>query len=673
MSKLTEDQINAIVELLKEGKPLPDDYKHLLFERKQEYELVYGGKEREQDILAGTMVAPLQTVKTFGDIKDDDDWRNMLIFGDNLQVLQAFIKDEKLREKIKRYGGMKLIYIDPPFATRQEFKGSQGQKAYQDKIVGAQFLEFLRKRLILLRELLADDGNILVHLDERRVHYIKLAMDEVFGESNYVNEIIWHKGREGGASRLHSPGSAMPTEYQNILLYAKRREMRFWNPPLGPYKESTLQSIRKDEKGWFYKRGRMGRTPAEWELEAGVALKTYVSNDPSESKEKVIRRLTSSSARYVTIGDVWNNQLIKQSKVTGFPTEKPEDLLEIIIEAGSNPGDIVLDCFAGSGTAGAVAEKLGRRWIMIDSSKLAIYTMQKRLLNLKKETGNKGKPLKPKPFVFYQAGLYDYKKITELPWEEYQRFALQLFQCRDEKHSISGVELDGYLERDNVLVFNWKKNGGVVMDRDFIKDLHRILGDKITKRFFIIAPAASVTFLEDYTEHDQVKYYILRIPYSIIEEIHRKGFVSIKQPKDEQDVNDVVEAVGFDFIYPPEVECVYYLENAKGQLELGHDGKEAVIKIKKFTSTVISRRPHEYENLETLSMVMLDYDHDGKVFDMDEYFFAEELRKNNYEIRFSTSKAKDKIMIVYMDIFGNEKREIKALSDFEVREGSYAR
>jgi site-specific DNA-methyltransferase (adenine-specific)/adenine-specific DNA-methyltransferase len=667
VSKLTEDQIHTIIELLKEGRPLPDDYKHLLFEGRQEYELVYGGKERREDILAETMMAPLQTVKVFGEFKDSDEWHNMLIFGDNLQVLQTLRKDEHLKETIRRNGGVKLIYIDPPFATRREFRGSQGQKAYQDKIIGAKFLEFLRKRLVFLRELLADTGNILVHLDERRVHYIKLAMDEIFGESNYVNEIIWHKGREGGASRVHSPGSAMPTEYQNILLYAKRRDMRFWNPPLGPYKESTLQSIKRDSKGWFYKRGRMGRTPAQWELEAGMALKTYISDDPSETKEEVIRRLTSPIAKYVTVGDVWNNQLIKQSTVANYPTEKPEDLLKVIIEAGSNPGDIILDCFAGSGTALAVAEKLGRRWIGIDSSKLAIYTMQKRLLNLRGEIDNKGKPLKPKPFVLYQAGLYDYKKVTELPWGEYRRFALQLFQCRDEKHSISGVDLDGYLGRDNVLVFNWKKNGGVVMDRGFIEDLHSILADKITGRFFIIAPAASATFLEDYIQRGESKYYILRIPYSIIEEIHKKGFTSIKQPKDEQDVNDVVEAVGFDFVYPPEVECEYYVEVAKGQFKAGREGKEAVIKIKKFTSTVISRKPVEYENLETLSMVMLDYDHDGRVFDMDEYFFAEDIRKNDYVIRFNTSKAKDKIMITYMDIFGNEKREIKTLDDFEER------
>jgi len=412
MERLSQSEIEFITQNLKDGKPLPDSYRYVIpFETKKEYELTYADKEREEDILADTFAVPLQPIKTFG--TNGNGWTNKLIFGDNLQVLKTLTNDPEVKGKVR------LIYIDPPFATRQEFRGSQDQKAYQDKIAGAEVLEFLRKRLVLLMELLSEDGNFIVHLDNRRVHYVKLMMDEILGETNFVNEIVWHKGREGGASRRHSPYSAMPTEYQNVLIYAKRRGQRLWNAPLGPYKESTLQSIRKDTRGWFYRRGRMGRTPAPWEIEASVALKSYISENPKETKEEVIRRLTSLGAKYVTIGDIWNNELIKQSTVTNYPTEKPEDLLHIIIEASSNPSDLVLDAFAGSGTTGAVAEKLSRRWIMIDCGKLAIYTMQKRLLNLREEIGNRGKPLKAKPFTLYNAGLYDYQKLKQLPWEEY--------------------------------------------------------------------------------------------------------------------------------------------------------------------------------------------------------------------------------------------------------------
>ena len=362
------------------------------------------------------------------------------------------------------------------------------------------------------------------------------------------------------------------------------------------------------------------------------------------------------------------------SQYTGFPTQKPEGLLGRIIRASSKLGDLVLDAFAGSGTTGAVAEKLGRKWIMIDCGKLAIYTMQKRLLNLREEIGNRGKPLKPKPFTVYNAGLYDYKKVKALPWDEYREFVLKLFQCRDEKHRIAGVELDGYLGQDPVMVFNYKKHEDVILDRGFIDDLHKILGDKIGYKFFIIAPAASVMFFEDYIEKPargagkvQTKYFALRIPYSIIDELHRRGFTHIKQPIREADVNDTIDAVGFDFIQIPDVECDYFIEDEKGQMEVDKSNKEAVIKIREFKSNILSKKPLKFENRGTLSMVMVDHDYNGEIFDFDDVFYAEDLKKNNWEVRFDANKIDDQMMIIYVDIFGNEKREVKKLSDFQRR------
>ena len=123
--------------------------------------------------------------------------------------------------------------------------------------------------------------------------------------------------------------------------------------------------------------------------------------------------------------------------------------------------------------------------------------------------------------------------IVEL-LKEYRKFALELFQCKEEPHTLAGIELDGYLGQDHVLVFKWKKNGNgkteYVMDRGFIDSLHSILGNRIGKRFFIIAPAASVMFLEDYIEKDGIRYYVLRIPYSVIDELHKKNFKALKQP-----------------------------------------------------------------------------------------------------------------------------------------------
>jgi len=564
----------------------------------------------------------------------------MLIFGDNLQVLKTLLK-MKEEGKLKNADGTKgvrLIYIDPPFATRQEFMAKNGEKAYQDKIIGAQFLEWLRKRLILMRELLSDDGSIYVHLDWKMGHYMKVLMDEIFGKNNFLNEIIWYYRRWNIEADLFS------RNHDVILLYVKDRGRHVFNVQYVP-KSSKSSAQDKAWKSVFDEEGRRHSI------------------------------LTGESTKGVPMPDTWEISIINpvSKERIGFPTQKPERLLERIIKASSNEGDIVLDAFAGSGTTGAVAEKLNRRWIMIDSSKFAIYTMIKRMLNLKEKIGNKGKPLKPKPFAVYNAGLYDMKILKKLPFKEYRRFALELFQCKDEPHTLAGIELDGYLGQDHVLVFKWKKNGNgkteYVMDRGFIDNLHSILGNRIGKRFFIIAPAASVMFLEDYIEKDGIRYYALRIPYSVIDELHKKNFKALKQPTADMNVNDVMEQVGFDFIYPPDVECEYYVEDKSGQMELGKENKEAVIKIKDFRSNIISKKPipEEELGLRSLSMVMIDYDYNGEYFDMDDKWFASDLEKNNYEIRFPVEKLIDRMMIIYMDVFGNERKEIKGKKDFKLK------
>ena len=635
MKSLSDQEIEFITNSLKQGSPLPDSYRYIIpFETKKEYELTYADKEREEDILADTFAVPLQPVKTFG--SNGDGWANKLIFGDNLQVLKTLMNDPEVKGKVK------LVYIDPPFATRQEFRGSQDQKAYQDKIVGAQFLEFLRKRLVFLRELLADDGSIYVHLDEKKCHYIKGILDEIFGENNFQREIIWDISVLSG---FKTQAKNWIRGHDVIFFYSKGNSFVFNKIRISHRQEYINRFNKVDEHERKYFDGRGGRRYLDEVIEKGKP-----------------------------VGDVWTDimsfqQIPTSAERIGFPTQKTEALLERIIKASSGPGDLVLDAFAGSGTTVAVAEKLGRRWIMIDCGKLAIYTMQKRLLNLREEIGNRGKPLNAKPFTLYNAGLYDYRTIKELPWNEYRDFVLKLFQCRDERHRISGLELDGYFRADDVLVFNYKKHEDVVLDRGFIDDLNSILGDRIGRRFFIIAPAASVAFLEDYIEKGDTRYFVLRIPYSIIDELHRKGFTHIKQPVSEMDVNDTVDAVGFDFVQIPEVECEYYLDKPKGQVGLEHSGRDAVKKINRFESNIISRKPLHFENLETLSMVMVDYDYDGKVFDFDEVFYADDLKKQDYEVRFDSSKIDGQMMLIYIDIFGNEKREVKSTQDFKKNHG----
>ncbi|WP_207744485.1 site-specific DNA-methyltransferase [Desulfallas sp. Bu1-1] len=634
---MTEDQRRELIRLLEQGEDLSPEWARILFPpEKREYELVYHGKEREEDILADTLAVPLQPVRTFG--KNGEDWHNMLIFGDNLQVMKSLLEMKKAGHLCNADGtpGVRLVYIDPPFATKQEFQGNQHQKAYQDKIAGANFLEFLRRRLVLLEKLLADNGSIVIHLDTRKSHYIKVLMDEVFGEQNFKVEIIWYyrkyqmRGMRGFANNS-----------ERLLWYTKSASADYvYNPQITPLDTPK-----------YLKRKR-------WDKE----LKRIV-NVRDEDGNLIYDEYNDEK-----VDDVWDIPFMGATSPerTGYPTQKPEALLQRVLSALSNSGDLVLDAFVGSGTTCAVAEKLGRRWIGIDCGKLAIYTIQKRMLNLRKEIGNKGPLLKPKPFTLYNAGLYDFSKLRDLPWESWRFFALQLFQCRDEPHKIGGIQLDGYLKGASVLVFNHQKQPGVRIDEETIQSLHEALGSRVGSRLYIIAPALTFDFQQDYIDIEGVRYYALRIPYSIIHELHQREFTALKQPSDEMAVNDTVEAVGFDFIRRPELEYECGVGKRKGgALE------EAFIRIKIFKSEAAVREPlRKKGNLETLSMVMLDYDYDDEVFDLDVVFFADAIEKAGWEVRFPLEPLGKQVMAVFIDIYGNEAREVIPSERFRKGAGS---
>jgi len=199
--KLSKYEIQDLIERLQKGENIPDDYKYKLFPAKQkEYELVYGGKMRKEDVLAnedGVFPVPLQVEKIFNGKRKiwKDGWKNIIAFGDNLQFLKTIYENKDLVIKNKVKGKVKLIYIDPPFAAKKDFQTERGAKAYTDKIKGADFLEFTRRRLIVAKEILSDSGCIYIHLDWKRSHYIKLLCDEIFGEKYFRNEIVWRYRR----------------------------------------------------------------------------------------------------------------------------------------------------------------------------------------------------------------------------------------------------------------------------------------------------------------------------------------------------------------------------------------------------------------------------------------------------------------------------------------------
>jgi hypothetical protein len=316
---------------------------------------------------------------------------------------------------------------------------------------------------------------------------------------------------------------------------------------------------------------------------------------------------------------------------------------------GSKEGDIVLDCFAGSGTTLAIAEKLGRRWIGIDRGKLSIYTIQKRLLTLKKEIGNKGKSLTPKPFTLYNAGLYDFSTLRQLPREDWRFFALQLFECRDEPHKVGGIPLDGKRRGSSVLVYNHHENPDKKIDEEAILTIHRRLGDKVGRSFYIIAPRYTFAFQQDYIQLDDVRYYALRIPYSFINELHRREFSALQQPKDETAVNDLIDAEGFDFIQPPTVKYKAGVKKRPGQLI-----KEGFIKLITFESKARVRGNLESRGMDAFSMLLLDLDYNGEVFQLHTCMYAKDIEAADGHAWFPLESVGDKVMAVFLDIYGNE-------------------
>ncbi|MGI6306096.1 MAG: site-specific DNA-methyltransferase [Bacteroidales bacterium] len=345
----------------------------------------------------------------------EDGWKNKLIWGDNKFVMSSLL--EKFAGKID------LIYIDPPFATGADFTvdveiGENGieihkahsiieEKAYRDTWGSGMesFLTMFYDRLHLIKDLLSDKGSIYIHIDWRVNAHLRLLIDEVFGLENFQREIIWGIGTSSG---FKSQANNWIRGHDTILFYSKKDQIVF-NKQYAEYDERTIRRYDKiDSKGKRYK--------------------IYYNSDGSERKVY----LDTTKGRVIT--DTWTDiigfQTINNTgEYLDYPTQKPEALLERIIKASSNEGDIVADFFCGSGTTCAVAEKLGRRWIGVDLGRYAIHTTRKRLLEIEhsKSLTEEGKKYgkKARPFEILNLGKY-----------ERQFWQVKAFGRKDEKQAL---------------------------------------------------------------------------------------------------------------------------------------------------------------------------------------------------------------------------------------------
>jgi len=405
--KITDNEKRDVIKYLEAGKSLPEKFRFLLFDDDREVELLWNGKTSE----VTNVVLPFQVIEQIDVPRSDakfgmqeslydfsgrqiTGWTNKLIWGDNKLILSS-LKNGPLRKEIETQGGLKLIYIDPPFDVGADFSmdikiGDEEETftkkpsvieeiAYRDTWgKGADsFIAMIYERLKLMHDLLAEDGSIYVHCDWRVNSYMRLVLDEIFGKDNFRREIVWSLS---GVSGYKSLVNSFVRGHELILYYSKGDKPIF-NKNYLPYNEDQLKRFSKvDETGRHFK---------------------------PITKTKVIYL---DESKGVPISDVWSDiatfqTVVNSPEIVDYPTQKPEKLLERIIKASSNKGDLIADFFCGSGTTLAAAEKLSRKWLGSDIGKFGIHTSRKRLIGVQRELKKTGKNFRA--FEILNVGKYE--------------------------------------------------------------------------------------------------------------------------------------------------------------------------------------------------------------------------------------------------------------------------
>jgi adenine-specific DNA-methyltransferase len=459
--ELSDAEKRDLIALIQAGKPLPEKYRFLLFADKREVELVWNGKTRD----VCTTILPFQTLEHIDEPRKEKHeenqllgfdshgrqskgWTNKLIWGDNKLILSS-LKSGALRRQIEEAGGLKLIYIDPPFDVGADFSmdieiGGETfhkepnlleQIAYRDTWGrGADsFIAMIYERLILMRDLLAEDGSIYLHCDPRVNAFIRNCMDEVFGRNYFQNEIIWQR------NTAHNNPDCFGPIHETIFFFTKG-DRSTWNPQWTKYSDGYVENsftnmtsggqkyrvneitgsgIRTGDSGAPWRGHNPSSKNRHWAVPKVLQKKFNLVGTPQEMMDRLNElgyidlgkdgeswprlRYFLDDLPGVVLQDIWTD-IYRQTDPL-YPTQKPEALLERIIQASSNPGDLVADFFCGSGTTAAVAEKLGRKWIATDLGKFGIHTTRKRLIQVQRDLKASGQDFRA--FEVLNLGRYE--------------------------------------------------------------------------------------------------------------------------------------------------------------------------------------------------------------------------------------------------------------------------
>jgi len=602
-------------------------------------------------------------------------WKNLLIWGDNKLAMSSLLQGININgETINLRGKIKLIYIDPPFATGADFSfkvplpeswrdlipknkivkspSIMEELAYRDMWGGrtpeeriASYLNYMYERLMLMKELLANDGSIYVHLDYRMVHYVKLMMDEIFGRENFRNEIIWRYRRWPAKAKNFQ-------RMHDVILFYTKTDNYCFNPTVEyePLAESTLKA------------------------DKGVKIVNIILPDGRRIRGKK----TGEESPGTLMSDVWEISFISPtgSERVEFPTQKPENLIRRIIEFSSNEGDIVADFFCGSGTLAVVAEKLGRRWVCCDMSKYAIHVTRRRLLDIanskalgiKVEDESKrpfyGKPCRP----FYLVTIANYLTDKMYNRGDVITLILNLYGASPMKQVFK--YLHGLREKEKEIVHVGQANFPVTP-----AEIHEVIKEFKETPFYkggwtlvILGwDWAPDTFerARDLWEMQNVKLKLLHIPpIDKLDEVMKKYKL------------DLSKVANFEYAFNEEArKHLRFIEPGYVWLEVKEDGLKVEIKIKDFWV----RLPHGYEELEEeirkriekaktdatkrkyflplINYWAVDWNYDGVVFKHDFVSFDKKLGEGKVKVKATHTydhPGTYRVVVKITDIFGGE-------------------
>lgn len=726
--KLTDNEKREILKLLEADRPLPDKYRFLLFDDKREVELIWNGKSSE----VTNIVLPFQVIEqvdepraekpkredplfAWGGISVDSrgrqlkGWTNKLIWGDNKLILSS-LKNGAMRDEIEKNGGIKLIYIDPPFDVGADFSmdieigddtftkrpNVLEELAYRDTWgKGADsFIAMIYERLILMRDLLADDGSIYVHCDWRVNGYMRLLMDEIFGKDQFLAQVVWKRQTSSGFKGKNLMGR----NHDNIICYARSQNF-VYNTEYVPYSDEYVDqrfSHIEEGTGRKFKDAFLGTATTQQTIErlkkenkiyytsnGGMRLKIYLDESPG-----------------IPLDDVWvdiNFINSMSAERTNYATQKPEALLERIISASSNEVDLVADFFCGSGTTLAVAEKLNRKWIGSDLGKFAIHTTRKRMIGVQRELKKDGKDFRA--FEILNLGKYErahYIGVNLNLREEEQKKQLE----QREKDFIALI-LRAYRAEtvENFRTFHGKKSGRMVavgsvnlpVTRLFVEEIILECREKRISRVDILAFEFEMGLFPNVQEEAKSKGIDLALKYiprevfdkRAIEKnqvvFHDVSYIEVKPIVKKNSV--AVELTDFAVFYSQDS-----VENASASLKDGankivvENGK--IIKVSKDRAGIVTREILTKKWTDWIDYWAVDFDFENKreiirvkdeaSGEMEEKWTGDFIFENEWQ-SFRTKKdralelktpphevsaGRRKIAVKVVDIFGNDTMKI---------------